>query len=235
MVAQPSLREFEAIVLDVNGTLIRPVSEMRHYEVMALLLDRPLSLVKAVFGKLAAEFEVGLTAADRMERALLALGKTATAAHIRDLILIEAYFAALPMRAYEGALEQLPGLRLLFKVGVCSNQNPIGLAVAKRFGLHEPPLVDAAVFSCEFGRAKPDPMIYAEICQRLNIPRTKCLFVGDGSSRELVGAKEAGMVTMRVMQEGGYAHEFADDPDVTADYELKHISMLADWLDVPAL
>ena len=55
------------------------------------------------------------------------------------------------------------------------------------------PLFDSAVFSCCIGIRKPNREIYLEACRRLRVQPSECLFVGDGGSRELSGAAEAGM------------------------------------------
>lgn len=55
------------------------------------------------------------------------------------------------------------------------------------------PLVDAAVFSCSARLKKPDPRIYALICEKLAVEPRRCLYVGDGGSDELAGARRAGM------------------------------------------
>ncbi len=55
------------------------------------------------------------------------------------------------------------------------------------------PFMDTAVFSCSEGVRKPDPRIYRLACDRLGVATEDCLYVGDGSSRELSGAQEAGM------------------------------------------
>ncbi len=55
------------------------------------------------------------------------------------------------------------------------------------------PCFDTAVFSCDVGLAKPDPAIYRLAATRLGVEPAECLFVGDGGSDELVGARAAGM------------------------------------------
>ena len=60
------------------------------------------------------------------------------------------------------------------------------------------PLLDASVFSVEVGRCKPDPLLYLTACARLGVPPDKCLYVGDGGSRELSGAEEVGMTAVRL-------------------------------------
>jgi putative hydrolase of the HAD superfamily len=55
------------------------------------------------------------------------------------------------------------------------------------------PLFDSTVFSCCLKIRKPNREIYLEACRRLRVEPPQCLFVGDGGSRELSGATEAGM------------------------------------------
>jgi putative hydrolase of the HAD superfamily len=66
--------------------------------------------------------------------------------------------------------------------------------------------VDAAVFSCTEGVEKPDPRIYRRACDRLGVEPGRCLYVGDGDSRELTGARDAGMdaVMIRVPHDRGH-------------------------------
>jgi len=52
---------------------------------------------------------------------------------------------------------------------------------------------DAVAFSCVEGIKKPDPRLYGDICAKLGVGPDQCLFVGDGASPELTGAREVGM------------------------------------------
>lgn len=56
---------------------------------------------------------------------------------------------------------------------------------------------DAAVLSFEAGMKKPDLCIYEEAAKRLGIYMSDCVFVGDGGSNELVGARNAGMTAIQ--------------------------------------
>lgn len=53
--------------------------------------------------------------------------------------------------------------------------------------------VDVEVFSCEVGFRKPDAEIYLLACDRVGVEPSSCLYVGDGSYRELTGASSVGM------------------------------------------
>lgn len=55
------------------------------------------------------------------------------------------------------------------------------------------PLIDVPIFSCVVKLKKPDPHIYALALERLKISPERCLYVGDGASRELTGAVAVGM------------------------------------------
>jgi putative hydrolase of the HAD superfamily len=55
------------------------------------------------------------------------------------------------------------------------------------------PLFDVALFSCYEGVAKPDPVFYGLVTQRLGVDPTRCIYAGDGARDEHVGAREMGM------------------------------------------
>lgn len=64
------------------------------------------------------------------------------------------------------------------------------------------PLVDYAVFSASAGCMKPDPRIYALVCDGLGVDASDCLFVGDGANDELAGAARAGMTPVLLVRDG---------------------------------
>jgi putative hydrolase of the HAD superfamily len=57
-------------------------------------------------------------------------------------------------------------------------------------------LFDAAVFSCDAGCVKPDFEIFEACLDQLGVSAGESLYVGDGGSDELVGAKAAGFKTV---------------------------------------
>ena len=59
-------------------------------------------------------------------------------------------------------------------------------------------LFDAEVFSCKVGCVKPERSIYEHCLRSLGLAADECLFVGDGGSNELSGAKDVGMSTVFV-------------------------------------
>lgn len=77
-----------------------------------------------------------------------------------------------------------------FKLGLLSNTFERDVRHWSRSPLA--PLFDAAVFSHEIGKAKPDSGAYDAILKRLGMTPLSCVYVGDGGSDELLGAKKAG-------------------------------------------
>lgn len=57
-------------------------------------------------------------------------------------------------------------------------------------------LFDYAVFSCNVGMLKPDSRIYKHALNSIGVNPEDSLFVGDGGSDELFGAKRVGMKTV---------------------------------------
>ncbi|MBR1650528.1 MAG: HAD-IA family hydrolase [Lachnospiraceae bacterium] len=55
------------------------------------------------------------------------------------------------------------------------------------------PYFDEAIISYEEGIRKPDPEIFRRMLERLDLRAEECLYVGDGGSRELYAARDAGM------------------------------------------
>ncbi|MGN1179926.1 MAG: HAD family hydrolase [Suilimivivens sp.] len=80
------------------------------------------------------------------------------------------------------------------KLGLISNADMIDCKYWKQSKLFS--FFDDAVFSCDVGFLKPDRHIYELAMQHLNVLPGESLFVGDGGSEELYGAKSVGMKTV---------------------------------------
>lgn len=57
-------------------------------------------------------------------------------------------------------------------------------------------IFDDAIFSYEVGAVKPDSRVYKIAMDKMKTTPDKCLFIGDGGSCELSGAKQVGMTTV---------------------------------------
>lgn len=57
---------------------------------------------------------------------------------------------------------------------------------------------DTLIFSCEANTKKPHKEIYLRALQNLNISNDQALFIGDGGSNELTGAKNVGIDAIKL-------------------------------------
>ena len=72
------------------------------------------------------------------------------------------------------------------------------------------PLFDAALISYEQGICKPDPEMFRRMTELLGVGPGECLYVGDGGSRELFAAREAGMKAVQCT----WFHDLAFEPHI---------------------
>ena len=72
------------------------------------------------------------------------------------------------------------------------------------------PYFDVALISYEQGICKPAPEMYNRMIEQLGVEPAECLYVGDGGSRELYGAREAGMHPVQCT----WFHDLAFEPHV---------------------
>ena len=77
------------------------------------------------------------------------------------------------------------------KLGLISNADVMEVANWEKSPLFG--LFDVEMISCRVGMLKPEPEIYISCVERMGIRAEECLFVGDGGSGELEGARAVGM------------------------------------------
>lgn len=98
----------------------------------------------------------------------------------------------------ESVLQMLSALKQQgLKLCLCSN-----CSSDEAEGLSASPLLphfDAILLSYQVNLAKPDKEIYLHCAKALSVLPEECLFVGDGGSKELWGAKAAGMHPLRAL------------------------------------
>jgi len=81
-----------------------------------------------------------------------------------------------------------------YKLCLISNVDDIDIKHYKESRLEA--LFDEAIFSCEVGYMKPQREIYQIACDAMRITPEHGIFIGDGGSDELRGARDAGMRTI---------------------------------------
>jgi putative hydrolase of the HAD superfamily len=112
----------------------------------------------------------------------------------------ERSFLRVHIHAFPDAADTLLALRGNgTKLAIVTNASLSVRGVLKGSGLQE--LVDVVVISSEVMAVKPDPKIYTQALELLNVIPPEACFVGDGNDRELDGARAVGMRTVLVRRE----------------------------------
>ena len=103
-------------------------------------------------------------------------------------------------------------LRTLREMGlqtaIISNCSSEEVKVLKKSEIYK--YFDEVVLSYEVHMKKPDSCIYKEASKRLGVDSGECIFVGDGGSNELVGARNVGM---KAIQAKWYTNQYPKKRD----------------------
>jgi len=91
-------------------------------------------------------------------------------------------------------------------------------------------LVDEVVLSDEFGREfwKPHERPFLACCERLGVGPGEAIFVGDNPERDVQGARNAGLVSVRLRREGAY---FSGDDAFEPHHEIGSLKELPGLLE----
>jgi len=131
-----------------------------------------------------------------------------------------------PPELVPGAADGLRRLAERFTLGIVSDTGfASGVAqdrVLERDGLLA--LFPVRVYSCDVGRAKPDPVLFAELMTRLAVEPASIVHVGDSERTDVIGALGAGLRAVRVDLLGSHAGPSA------AEYVARDFTQLVDYL-----
>lgn len=83
------------------------------------------------------------------------------------------------------------------KLGLISNADAMEAAAWPESPARD--LFHSTLFSCDVGFVKPEPEIYRRSLDELGVPAKEAVFVGDGGSFELEGARSMGLATIQVI------------------------------------
>ena len=195
---------FDAVVLDLFGTLVPEFSRSDFYDSVRTAAD-VLGCDRDAFERgwveTAHERQTGAYpggVGDNVRAIVAALrGKQPTdevleAALATRKVLYDRWF-----RPREGALETLRDVKAggfpIALISMCAPDTPERWRASSLA-----PFVDVAIFSSETGLRKPDPGIYLAACDRLDVEPGRCLYCGDGAYGELTGATAVGMTAVLI-------------------------------------
>lgn len=222
---------FDAVIFDLFGTLLQNyLSEdyPRIQERIARTLGLEAEDFRRVWRQTNRERDAGRFGSTEgdLENACRLLGvrptpeQTTEAARLRTNV----YGSNLRLRA--DAADTLRRIRDIgLRIGLISDCGWEIVAVWHTLPVAQ--LIDQTVFSCREGITKPDSTIYLTACRRLGVAPERCLYVGDGGSSELTGARAVGMTPVLIRTDAWPGFE-RPDADGWTGPEITELSQVLD-------
>lgn len=189
--------KYKAVVFDLFGTLVANFSRSEYDNVlaeMAAILQAPSEEFSQKWLGSFRERTTGILPTPRANIEYLCeqLGINPGEARIKHALQTRLNLTIRTMVPKPGSVETITKLKSDgYKIALISDCSSEAPTVWKDTPLA--PLFDVTVFSCEAGMKKPNPRIYRIATDQMGVEPQDCLYIGDGSSRELTGAREAGM------------------------------------------
>lgn len=118
----------------------------------------------------------------------------------------------------------IEALRKTHRLAIITNGAPC-VQQAKLDGSGLEHYFEKVIISGNFGKGKPDPSIFQHACEMMKTTPEKSVYVGNSRSRDIKGAKNAGMKAILVNR----THK-SKLPDITPDYEISNLGELINLL-----
>lgn len=192
--------QLTAVIFDLFGTLVSDFSRHSYdtvYQHMAQALDVPLDDFRQAFGQSFQDRSVGVygTIEQNIAHVCSQLGLSPSPDAVQQAAAHRYAFIRDTITPSQEVIETLAALKQMgLRLGLISNCGPDVPELWPQISLAT--YIDAALFSCCERLQKPALELYHRACHRLHHPPSACVYVGDGSSEELTGAKQAGMVAV---------------------------------------
>lgn len=148
--------------------------------------------------------------------------------------LVETFRAHTPLiNLAPDAVEILSRLRPHYRLG-CITDGFADVQRRKIKVLGVDALLDVVVVADDFGRKhwKPDPLPFRMCCDRLGIDEQQAIYIGDNTERDMRGARNAGIRSVRLRRSGGYFSRNDGDLQDRPDFEIYALSELEHILNV---
>jgi putative hydrolase of the HAD superfamily len=196
----PRYPPYRAIVFDFFGTLTQAVVRGPDHDRVAWRLGCEPSQFFALLDQTFPERAAGRhgSPAEVIRLVAASLGARPTEPQVRAAVRDRTHAIRADIRLRPEALRALQAARAGgLRIGLisdCTEELPT-LMAGSRIGR----LLDAAVYSVQAGRSKPDPLLYVTACRRLGVRPRDCLYIGDGGGQELSGARAAGLTAIQLV------------------------------------
>ncbi|MDZ7343133.1 MAG: HAD family hydrolase [candidate division KSB1 bacterium] len=106
-----------------------------------------------------------------------------------------------------------------YRLGIISNSDGSIDRAMKKLGFT--PFFECMIDSHVVGVEKPDPRIFELALQQLSLPAEHCVYVGDNYDRDIIGARQAGLVPILIDP-----FDVVAEQDVTRIHGLRELMVL---------
>lgn len=131
---------------------------------------------------------------------------------VSDLIRLQRSLAARRVKLYSGVYQTLSQLKDRYLLGIVSDAQPDhAYPELQMLGIYG--FFRAVIVSAEFGYRKPDVRLFHECLRRLGVKPSEALYIGNDTTRDVKGARDAGMVSVLVMTRYGNKDTSVSKPD----------------------
>lgn len=204
------MSKYKAVIFDLFGTLVDNFTTSEYMKVldeMSQILDTPADKFSRLWRD---SFYMRTNGTHRTHQESIRyicneLGIKITDAQVEKAADLRLAYTIRSLKPRKDAISVIEKIKAMgYKVGLvsdCSPETPEAWPQTPFKGIF-----NVTIFSCDVNVKKPDPRIYLLACERLGVKPEDCLYVGDGSSHELTGAKAVGMHPVQII-----------DPNETVD------------------
>lgn len=197
--------KFKAVIFDLFGTLVDCYKVIDYDDTlvkMAAILNVPYGEFKRVWDDMAPQRNTGVFATTNSNIAAICNRMDIQVDHdtIEHAANIRRDFVNRTLSPRHDTLSTLAQLKEKgIKIGLISNCSPDTPETWDKTPFVT--LFDIVVFSSSVGLKKPDRRIYRLALDRLQLKAEECIYVGDGDSNELTGARETGLYPVMIQVE----------------------------------
>jgi putative hydrolase of the HAD superfamily len=220
----------EAVFFDVDFTLIRPGPRFLGEGYAGTCARHGVDVVPALFDVAVAGAATVLDSADQLyhdelfvnytSRIIKLMGGQGPGVALAAREIYDDWAQHHHFEMYEDVPEALTALRARgLRLGLISNSHRCLTSFQSHFDIEG--LMSVTVSSAEFGVMKPDPRIFQEALDRMDVPASRAVMVGDSLAQDVIGARQAGMRAV-LLDRGASAN--TDDPEITVIRSLRELA-----------
>ena len=224
------MADTEAVFFDVDFTLIRPGPRFLGEGYAGTCARHGVDVVPELFDVAVAGAASVLDSAEQLYHADLfvtytgriikLMGGTGPGVDLAAREIYDDWAQHHHFEMYDDVPEALTALRARgLKLGLISNSHRCLTSFQSHFDIEG--LMSVTVSSAEFGVMKPDPRIFQEALERMDVPASRAVMVGDSLAHDVIGARQAGMRAV-LLDRGACAS--TEDPEITVIRSLRELS-----------